>query len=101
MTLGTLTPRPLPEGEGAAGAVVCPKISLDSASVQAIRPSCRAAEQGQLLCGGCAGSDALKSVPQHDPAGAHLFDGEIALEQAAVRPKPLNAGLHIGAPVAG
>src|SRR5262245_20975376 len=98
----TISSCPLsPRGEGAAGAIACPNRSLDYASVQAIGPACRAAEQGLLLVGGRTGGNALKGVPQHNPAGTHLFDWEIALEHAALRPEQLNAGLHIRAPVAG
>src|SRR6266699_6674831 len=75
-------------------------VSMYISLVQAIGPARRAAEQGQLLCSGRARGDALKGVPEYDPAGAHLLDGEIALEREAVRPEQLNARFHIGAPVA-
>src|SRR5262249_19529054 len=69
--------------------------------VQAIHPSRRAAEQGQLLFGGRTCRDVLKGVPQRRRADAHLFHGEIALEHATVWPEVLDAGLQVGAPVGG
>src|SRR6266571_2455268 len=54
-------------------------ISMYVSLVQAIGPARRAAEQGQLLCSGRARGDALKGVPKHDPAGAHLLDGDLLL----------------------
>src|SRR5579859_350359 len=67
-------------------------------SIELVEPLRRAAVEGELLVGGATGGDALKGVPQRCVACAHLVDGEVALEIAAVRSEQLDAGLDIGAP---
>src|SRR6516165_4863416 len=75
-----------------------PGTTTERRLVQLVQPTRGAAVERGFLRDRAAGGDALKGIPQHRVAGAHLIDREIALEIAALGAEELDTGFDIGPP---